>query len=140
METAWNDLRFALRTLAKNPGFAAVAVLTLGLGFGGNSAIFSVVNSVLLRPLPFRDPDRLVFLYEILPSAPLIGPSYQNFVDFRDQSQTFETVAAIRNTTFTLTGAGEPERLPGQMLSANLFPVLGVSASRGHAFLPDEDR
>lgn len=140
METAWKDLRFALRTLAKNPGFAAVAILTLALGFGANTAIFSVVNAVLLRPLPFREPDRLVFLYEILPSAPVIGPSFQNFVDFRDQAQSFESVGAIRSTTFTLTGAGEPERLHGQMLSANLFPLLGVNAVRGHSFLADEDR
>src|SRR5580765_5491223 len=103
METAWKDLRFALRTLAKNPGFAAVAILTLALGFGANTAIFSVVNAVLLRPLPFRDSNRICLLTERLRTAPSLGPSYQNYRDWRDQAQSFEGIFAARNATFTLT-------------------------------------
>jgi putative ABC transport system permease protein len=140
MNTIWQDLRYALRMLIKNPGFSVVAVLTLALGIGTNTAIFSVVNAVLLRPLPFRDPDRLCFLYERIPAAPIIGPSYLNFVDIRDQSTVFEGVASVHAATFTLTGAGEPERLTAQMASANFFPLMGVSALQGHTFLADEDR
>src|ERR1700693_5265358 len=102
MNTIWQDLRYALRMLIKNPGFSVVAVLTLALGIGTNTAIFSVVNAVLLRPLPFRDPDRLCFLYERLPAAPIIGPSYLNFLDIRDQSTVFEGVASVHAATFTL--------------------------------------
>ena len=99
MDTLWQDIRYAIRTLAKNPGFTAVAVLTLALGIGANTAIFSVVNAVLLRPLPFRDPDRLVLIYETLPSAPQIGPSYQNYQDFHDQTRSIENVSAAHNAT-----------------------------------------
>ncbi len=140
MDTLWQDIRYAIRTLAKNPGFTAVAVLTLALGIGANTAIFSVVNAVLLRPLPFRDPDRLVLIYETLPSAPQIGPSYQNYQDFHDQTRSIENVSAAHNATLTLTGAGEPERLAGQMTSASMFSLLGVNAIEGHTFLPEEDR
>lgn len=140
METAWNDLRFALRTLAKNPGFAAAATLTLALGFGANTAIFSVVNAVLLRQLPFRDSDRLCLLTERLRSVPSIGPSYQNYRDWRDQAQSFETIFAARNATFTLTGLGDPERIPGQQATASFFPALGVNPQIGRTFLPEEDR
>jgi putative ABC transport system permease protein len=140
METAWKDLRFALRTLAKNPGFAAVAILTLALGFGANTAIFSVVNAVLLRPLPFRDSDRICLLTERLRTAPSIGPSYQNYRDWRDQAQSFEGVFAARNATFTLTGLGDPERIPGQQVTASFFGALGVNAIVGRTFLPEEDK
>ena len=140
MDTLWQDIRYAIRTLAKNPGFTAVAVLTLALGIGANTAIFSVVNAVLLRPLPFRAPDRLVLISERIPSAAVIGPSYQNYVDFRDQAQSFEGISATHVATLTLTGAGEPERLAGQMTSASMFSLIGVNALEGHTFLPEEDR
>jgi putative ABC transport system permease protein len=136
----WQDLRYGLRILVKNPGFSAVAVLTLAIGIGANTAIFSVVDAVLLRPLPFQDPAALCLVTERMPTIPVVGPSYLNFLDLRAQSHSFEDVAAARSTTFTLSGSGQPERVPGQMASASLFPLLGVSAIRGHTFRPDEDR
>ena len=110
MDTVLHDLRFALRVLARNRGFTAIAILTLALGIGANTAIFSVVNAVLLRPLEFRDPSRLVIVAE-KSSFPVISTSYQNWLDWRDQSHSFESMEATRGTTLTLTGAGEPERL-----------------------------
>ena len=133
------DLRYAFRLLMKNPGFAVIAVLTLALGIGANTAIFSVVNGVLLRPLPFRDPSRLVLVAEKSP-FPTVSTSYQNFVDWRDQSRSFESMEATRSATITLTGAGEPERLNAQFATAGLFPMLGIGAHLGRAFLPEEDR
>ena len=140
MITFWNDLRYALRTLRNNPGFAAVTILTLALGIGANTAIFSVINAVLLRPLPFGTPNQLCVITESLPSVPVVGPSYQNFQDFRDRAKSFSAMSATRITTLTLTGAGEPERLPAQMTSASMFPLLGVSATMGRTFAPEEDR
>jgi predicted permease len=140
LTTFWNDLRYALRTLGNNPGFAAVTILTLALGIGANTAIFSVINAVLLRPLPFGNPDQLCVITERLPSLPVIGPSYENFQDFRNRAKSFSAMSATRITTLTLTGAGEPERLPAQMTSASLFPLLGVKAPLGRTFAPEEDR
>ena len=140
MSTIWHDIRYAIRMFLKNPGFSAVAILTLALGIGTNTAIFSVVNAVLLRPLPFRDPGKLCLLYENFPTIGIIGPSYENLVDWRDQSTSYEGVAMIHNATFTLTGAGEPQRLIGQMASANFFPLMGVNPIYGHTFFPEEDR
>ena len=140
MTTFWQDLRYALRMLRSNPGFAAVTILTLALGIGANTAIFSVINAVLLRPLPFSNPDQLCIITESIPSVPVVGPSYQNFQDFRDRAKSFSAMSATRITTLTLTGAGEPERLPAQMTSASMFPQLGVQASLGRTFAPEEDR
>src|SRR6202035_3488168 len=100
MSTAWHDIRYALRMFLKNPGFTAVAILTLGLGIGTNTAIFSVVNAVLLRPLPFRDPGKLCLLYEHFPAVGILGPSYENFTDWRDQSTSYDSVAFVHNATF----------------------------------------
>ena len=136
----WQDVRYGSRTLAKNPGFAGVAILTLALGIGANTAIFSVVNAVLLRPLPFRDPTSLCLLTEHWAMFPMLGPSYENFIDWRAQNRSFEDVAAARLTPFTLTGGSQPERVQGEMASASLFPLLGTSAIRGHTFTADEDR
>jgi len=136
----WHDLRYALRTLVSNPGFTAVTILTLALGIGANTAIFSVINAVLLRPLPFKNPQQLCVLTERLPSVPVVGPSYQNFQDFRDRAKSFSGISATRLTTLTLTAAGEPERLPAQMTSASMFPLLGVNARLGRTFAPEEDR
>ena len=140
MTTFWHDLRYAMRTLRNNPGFTAVTILTLALGIGANTAIFSVINAVLLRPLPFGDPDQLCIITERLPSVPVVGPSYENFQDFRDRAKSYSAMSATRITTLTLTGVGEPQRLPAQMTSASMFPLLGVTAPLGRTFAPQEDR
>jgi putative ABC transport system permease protein len=139
MGTLLQDLRYGARMLRKSPGFTIVAVLTLALGIGANTAIFSVVNGVLLRPLPFRDPSRLVLIAE-KSSFPIISTSYENYLDWRDQSQSFESMEATRAGSVTLTGAGEPERLNVRMATAGLFPMLGINAQIGRTFLPEEDR
>ena len=139
MDTILHDLRYALRVLARNPGFTAIAILTLALGIGANTAIFSVVNAVLLRPLEFRDPSRLVIVAE-KSSFPVISTSYQNWLDWHDQSHSFESIEGTRGATLTLTGAGEPERLNARMATAGLFPLLGVNTIAGRTFNADEDR
>ena len=110
MQTLLQDLRYAFRLLLKTPTFTAIAILTLALGIGANTAIFSVVNAVLLRPLAYKDPSRLILVAE-KSSFPVISTSYQNYVDWRAQSSSFESLEATRGTTITLTGSGEPERL-----------------------------
>jgi putative ABC transport system permease protein len=134
------DLRYAIRVLLARPGFTAVAVLTLALGIGANTAIFTVVNAVLLRPLPFDDPDRLVLLLERTSQFPTITTSWPNYVDWRDQSRSFESVAAMRPLTITLTGQGDPDRIPARMITASLLPTLRVSPAIGRAFTPDDDQ
>jgi predicted permease len=142
MENLLQDLRYGIRMLAKKPAFAAVAVLALALGIGANTAIFSVVNAVLLRPLPFKDPDRLMIVWEDNTKLgfPKDTPAPANFVDWRDQNQVFDGMAAVATQTFNLTGAGEPEKLEGQRVSASFFPLLGVEPTLGRSFLPEEDR
>jgi putative ABC transport system permease protein len=140
LETLWQDVRYGARMLRKNPGFTAVAVLTLALGIGANSAIFSVVNAVLLRPLAFRDSGKLCLVTESWPSYPVLNPSYENYVDFRDQAKSFEGIAALHRQPVTMTGQGEPERLDAQFATASLFALLGVNALEGHTFTADEDR
>jgi putative ABC transport system permease protein len=138
----WQDLRYSLRTLVKNPGFTAVAVIALALGIGANSAIFSVVNTVLLSPLPYKDPDRLVMVWEddTKGGYPRDTPAVANYIDWRDQNQVFEGMAATAEASFNLTGTGDPERLEGQLVSASFFPLLGVEPQLGRVFLPEEDR
>ncbi|HSE21319.1 MAG TPA: ABC transporter permease [Pyrinomonadaceae bacterium] len=137
-----HDLRFALRMLLKNPGFTIVAVIALALGIGANTAIFSVVNHVLLRPLPYKDPGRLVMVWEDASKSgyPRDTPSAANYVDWRDQNQVFEGMAAFSAESFNLTGAGDPERLEGIRVSANLFPLLGVEPQVGRVFTAAEDQ
>jgi putative ABC transport system permease protein len=139
MENLLQDLRYAFRLLAKSPSFSAIAILTLALGIGANTAIFSVVNAVLLRPLAFRDASRLILVAE-KSDFPVISTSYQNYVDWRDQSHCCESLEATRGTTVTLTGAGEPERLNARLITAPLLPLLGVDARIGRTFRADEDR
>jgi len=139
MEIALQDLRYAFRLLARNPAFTAIAILTMALGIGANTAIFSVVNTVLLRPLRFRDPARLVIVAEKSP-FPFISTSYQNWIDWRDQSHSFESLEATRSATVALTGAGEPERLNVHMATAGLFPLLGVNPIAGRSYTSEEDR
>jgi putative ABC transport system permease protein len=139
MATLLQDLRYAIRLLGKSPAFTAIAVLTLALGIGANTAIFTVVNAVLLRPLGFRDPSRVVLVAEKSP-YPTLSTSYENYSDWRDQSHSFESLEATRGATIALTGAGEPERLNLRMATAPLFPLLGVNAILGRTFLAEEDR
>ena len=136
------DLRFALRILLKNPGFTLVAVFALALGIGANTAIFSVVNSVLLRPLPYKDPERLVMVWEDASKTghPRDTPAAGNYSDWRDQNQVFEGMAAYSDESFNLTGAGDPERLEGIRVSSNLFPLLGVEPQVGRVFTAAEDQ
>jgi putative ABC transport system permease protein len=140
MENLLKDVRYGLRSLYKRPGFTLVAVITLALGIGANTAIFSVVNAVLLRPLPYEDPDRLVVPLETV-SGRAIPTSYLNFVDWRNQNTVFENVAALRpRESFNLTGAGESERLQGRLVSANFLTTLGIKPIRGRDFVVEEDR
>ena len=137
------DLRFGCRLLGKSPGFTFVAVLTLALGIGANSAIFSVVNAVLLHPLPYTDFSRLVMVWERvrLPyyENDLNDPAPGNFADWRRQNSVFEDMAAIQDRSFNLTGAGEPLRVEGEAVSASLFNLLRVRPALGRTFTADED-
>src|ERR1051326_1512173 len=139
MFTLAQNFRFALRRLRKNPGFTVVAVLTLALGIGANSAMFSIVNAVLLRPLPYRDPQRLMLLAERWPQFTRLSLSYLNYKDWRDQSHSFEAVGAVRNNVMTMTGGAEAERLPSQNVTANLFDLLGIKPELGRTFSDAED-
>jgi putative ABC transport system permease protein len=142
LESLWQDSRFALRVLRKNLGFTAMVVITLGLGIGANAAIFSVVNSVLLRPLPYKNPGQLVHIYETdLGSGFSRTPvSYPNFLDWRAQNHVFESMAAYNWATFTLTGPNESSHVQGLEVSAEFFSVLGVRPALGRGFLPEEDQ
>jgi hypothetical protein len=134
------DLRYALRQLHKNPGFAVVAVLTLALGIGANTALFSVVNGVLLNPLSFPHPEQLVWLAEKVPPFPLFTISYPNFLDWVRMNHTFQALAAYRQNNFNLTGSGEAQHLKATQVSASFFPLLGVKPLIGRNFSADEDR
>ena len=141
LEQLLQDVRFALRMLRKNPGFAAVAVATLALGIGANTAIFSVVNAVLLRPLPYSDPARLVRVKEAHPDSIVGNFTYGAFGDLlRHPQNALGEIAAYRFWTFNVRGAGEPEQVPGASVSASFFPLFGVPARLGRGFLPDEDQ
>jgi putative ABC transport system permease protein len=139
---AWlQDLKYGCRILAKNPGFAVVAILTLGLGIGANTAIFTVVNGVLLRPLSFAHPSSIVLVLEHNANFPsIVSTSYENYRDWRDQSHSFESMQASCVAKVNLTGAGDPERLASQRMTAGIFPLLGVAPVAGRSFLPEEDR
>ena len=142
LEALAQDLRYGLRMMVKNSGFTAVAVLTLTLGIGANTAIFSVVNAVLLRPLPFKEPERLVMLQsvDVRQSGGQSSVSYPNFVDWREESESFERLAAFRERNFTLSGGDEPVRLNGAVVSAELFDLLGIAPSLGRSFRAEEEK
>jgi predicted permease len=140
METFFEDLRYAVRVLRKSPGFTLVAVLTLALGIGANTAIFSVVNGVLLNPLPFPRSNELVTFYENHHGFKQASISYPNFLDWQQNNRTFAAMAAYRSDDYSLTGMGEAERVKVEMVSADFFPILGVTPALGRTFTPDEDR
>jgi len=141
MGTLLQDLRYGLRMLARNPGFTAVALLTLALGIGANTAIFSVVNAVLLRPLPFRDPSSLIALGEGMPGMgyPKMGFSAPDYAIFAREQRSFTTVGAFRDEHVDLSGQEEPERVTAARVSASLFPMLAAKPMLGRTFAPDED-
>jgi predicted permease len=140
MTTLIQDLRYGLRTLARNPGFTAVAMLALALGIGANTAIFSVVNGVLLRPLPYPDPERLMMIYEKTLDFSQNSVSYPDFLDWQRENHSFTDMACFRRNDFNFTGSGQPEHLQGEHVSAGLLPVLGVNPFLGRNFLSQEDR
>jgi putative ABC transport system permease protein len=142
MATMWQDVRYGIRMLLKSPGMTAIAVLAIALGVGANTAIFSVVNAVLLRPLPFTQPDRLVRVFgtNVKKGVNSNPTSYLNFVDWRDQSHAFEQMVAYGEGTATLTGIGTPEQIEGATISASVFPMLGVNPILGRTFTSDEEQ
>ena len=139
IETSWQDLRFGARTLRRNPGFAVIAVLTLALGIGANAAIFSVVNAVLLRPLPWSEPDRAVMIWSRWISFDKTWVASGEVVDYRRRSRTLSEVAAWGESQVNLTGDGEPERVAAASVTSNIFSTLGVAPIVGRTFTADED-
>src|SRR5258708_5443536 len=140
MRTLLKDMRFAIRMLVKNWSVTAIIVVVLALGIGANTAIFSVVNAALLRPLPYTDPDRLVRLSEDSPNVPQMSISYPNYLDWREQNKIFSGMAAMQFRSLNLTGKEEPERLAARAVSAEFFDVLGVTPALGRNFVTAEDR
>ena len=142
MNTLWHDVRYGLRMLLKKPGFTLTAVITLALGIGATSTIFSFVNGILLRPLPYQDSERLVFLDETAPKRGIasMGISPPNFLDWREQNRVFTGVATYHEVGYALTGTGEPEQLSAANVSYNTFEILGVAPILGRTFTAEEDR
>jgi putative ABC transport system permease protein len=142
MDILWQDLRYGFRMLIKSPGFTLIAVLTIGIGIGANTAIFSVVNSILLRPLPYKDTERLMKVYES--NEPLglgrFAVSLANYVDWKDQNKVFDDVAAYLVTSFTYASESEPARVQGAAVTSSLFNVLGVTPVMGQVFSPEEEK
>ena len=138
MHTYWQDLRYGARMLLRNPAVSAVAVVTLALGIGANTATFSIVNAVMLRPLPYQNPDRLVSLWTNVPEHGRRPITPGNFVDWKNQNTVFENMAAFSSSTVTLTGDGEPLQMMGANTSAGYFAVVGVEPMIGRLFHPEE--
>ena len=136
MQTLIQDLRYGLRMQRRSPGFSAVALLSLALGIGANTTIFSLANAFLLRPLPVEEPSRVVRIY----SNRFSNTSYPNYVDYRDRNQTLAGLAAFQMTSLSLRNDGEAEHIFGQIASGNYFTVLGVRPALGRTFLPEDDR
>src|SRR5689334_14957631 len=143
MDSLIKDLRFAIRSLVKRPGFTAITLIALALGIGANTAIFSLVNAVILRPLPYPDPDQLVWVYgNIRNGGNRASVSPLDFIDYRNQNQTFQQFAATSTVPLpiTLTGAGEPERLQASFVTGNFFETFGVLPTLGRAFSLDNEK
>src|SRR2546423_172117 len=141
MNTLMQDLRYGIRLMLKKPGYTAVILLTLTLSIGANTAIFSVVQAVLLRPLPLTEPDRLVTFWITAPAKKMteVNLTPGLFADFRERSRTLEKLAAYETGTATLTGSGEPEQLNAAAVTSDYFRVLGLEASHGRTFISRED-
>jgi hypothetical protein len=142
METFWQDIRFGLRGLIKHPGFTLVAVFALALGIGANTAIFSVVNAVLLQTMPYGEPDRLVMVWGSYPERDreTTPVSAADFNDWKEQNTVFEQIAASRDAQYNLTGLGDPEFIVGYRFSADFFQVAGVKPILGRTFTAEEDQ
>src|SRR5579864_1037753 len=147
MGTLIQDIRYGLRVLVKNPGFTAVAILSLALGIGANTTIFTVVNAVLLNPLPVQDSSRLVEMDTVdsktsigAANATKLGMSWPNYRDYRDKSAVFSGLSVFTFGGLTLSGLGDPKQIGGQLVSANYFDILGVKPAIGRTFFPDEDQ
>src|ERR1044071_6571512 len=137
MQTLWQDLRYGLRRLLTRPGFTAIALIALALGIGANTAIFSVVNAVLIRPLPFARPDQLV---KVWPQEAQTSVSKAEMIELREHSQSFADLAAYSGWSFTLTGGDQTAKLSGARTTASFFSLRGVEAELGRTFLADEDQ
>src|SRR6185503_7964756 len=143
MDSIFKDLRFAIRGLVKRPGFTAITLIALALGIGANTAIFSLVNAVVLQPLPFPEPDRLVWVYgNIRNAGNRASVSPADFIDFRNQNKTFEQFAAsfTMPLALTVTGSGEPERLQASGVTGNFFQAYGVAPALGRGFTLDNEK
>ena len=140
MEALLRDIRYGIRMVGKSPGFAVIAILTLALGIGANTALFSVVNGVLLNPLPYDQPERLVAVYSKTEQFSHSSISYPNFLDWVREQRSFSALAAFRQEDYNLTSMGEPERVKAEMISANFFSLLGVKPVVGRLFRPEEDQ
>ncbi len=142
MDAFLKDIRYGIRSLLKRPGLAIIAIVTLAIGIGSNSAIFSVVNSLLIKPLPFPDLDRIVAIWEKMPSRSVARNevSMANYLDWRAQNQTFEQMGLYRWWSTNLTGVDSPERIQGFLVSANFLNVLGMKPSLGRGFSAEEDQ
>ena len=140
METLFQDLRYGFRTLLKNPGFAAVAILSLALGIGANTAIFSFVNAILLRPLPVTSPNELMFVFSGRSDSPFITASYPDYVDFRDRNEVFTDMACFSGVAVSLASDDRTDLVQGAIVSGNYFDVLGVKPVQGRTFSPEEDQ
>jgi putative ABC transport system permease protein len=143
IDTFFHDLRYGVRMIRRKPGFTLIAVITLALGIGANTAIFSVVNAVLLRPLPYGEPERLVWAWGNFPLSNRAAVSPPDLLDYHRQNQVCAQLAAFAaggDNAVNLTGGGEPERIPNALVTVNFFQTLGVEPLLGRAFLPDEDQ
>src|SRR5829696_3539798 len=143
MDSIIKDIRYGLRSLLKRPGFTAIALLALALGIGANTAIFSLVNAVILQPLPYQDPDRLVWVYgNIRNRSNRASVSPPDFLDYRSQNKTFEQFAASGTIVrpVNLTGSGEPERLTASVITGNYFDTLGVRPALGRGFSLENEK
>src|ERR1700735_751494 len=142
MGSLLQDIRYSLRTLSKSPGFTAIVILTLGLGIGANTAIFSVVNTVLLAPIPYSQPNRLVMVWtkNVSKGYKMFPVSGGDYAEWKSENSVFESMAASSDTLYTLTGAGEPQVVIGYEFSADYFRMLGTAPELGRTFLDEEDR